>query len=573
MKNLILFILLITCLMATAHSRQGTVNKGKSFKSILLESTDHLKQNIARDLKQSVGMDEFIVKLQLEVNESKLKELRGIPTKSKNSLQDYELPGLFIDGTDNYSDSSLKDVTKEDILLSLKNVKIELSYYQDQYDQDFLKASLVKLVKFNLPLLRDDQIQITVTKEVAPYKKFLDKKEKEKERGGSFLNFWNDYYVSVSIALIVLALVLATFGYMVFYGGFGKITEAIKNKTVPVSDGNRIQSIPELRPQIPDYHENFGADDFESHVQAQSHLAEIVKREPKLCNEIVILKLLVSDYRSLVILLDVLPKDKRELFLANLDQDKRDAFKDYIVTQGPAVLRDDQQLKAQVIKMIKLIKVASLSPLDLHRIVMVDVASEIKGRDLQILMKAANVKEKHFLSENLSIPELAQLFQQDILSAEDLKDQNLSLNQSEMVDLIMKVGSIGYVARTQGISAKLIDVYAHIETGKGEILAETFGIGPEMRFQNLFIGHQVEALKYLEGLSFNSLVGLFPLLTPIMQEETLKFLPELLSERLKFSNKNITSEGLRLKSDFYFHLRSMALSEKSLIVDPNVLAA
>jgi hypothetical protein len=271
--------------------------------------------------------------------------------------------------------------------------------------------------------------------------------------------------------------------------------------------------------------------------------------------------------------LDVLPKEKRELFLANLDQDKRDAFKDYIVTQGPAVLRDDQLLKAQVIKMIKLIKVASLSPLDLHRIVMVDVASEIKGRDLQILMKAANVKEKHFLSENLSIPELAQLFQQDLLSAEDLKDQNLSLNQSEMVDLIMKVGSIGYVARTQGISAKLIDVYAHIETGKGEILAETFGIGPEMRFENLFIGHQVEAMKYLEGLSFNSLVGLFPLLTPIMQEETLKYLPELLSERLKFSNKNITSEGLRLKSDFYFHLRSMARSEKSLIVDANTRAA
>ena len=129
MKNLILFILLITCLMATAHSKQSTVGKGKSFKSILLESTDYLKQNIGRDLKQSVGIDEFIVKLQLEVYESKLKELRGIPTKSKNSLQDYELPGLFIDGTDNYSDSTLKDLTKEDVLLSLKNVKIELSYY------------------------------------------------------------------------------------------------------------------------------------------------------------------------------------------------------------------------------------------------------------------------------------------------------------------------------------------------------------------------------------------------------------------------------------------------------------
>lgn len=557
MKTNLIQLILLSTFMFNSYA-QVKEHKGKPLKSVRIEATDYLKKNISHDLQQSVGLKEFALKLDLEIDEKKLQEILGSPIENTNKLKGYDLPGLFVDGSDRYRHSIFREASKEDVILALKGVKIQLLYYEDHYTHEFMQDSLLKMVSYNLPLLNLAQIDIKVEKEAATYKSLIKSKE------GKFLSFWNENFQTTTFAFLIGFFVLALLVAFSLKGGFGKVTEAIKNKTVGASSGANLQSNSPVKEQNSEYRGPVEADHFESYIQANSYLAEMVNKESKLCNEIILLKLIVADYMALTILFDVLPRDKREMFMANIDKEKRDAFKDYIVNQGSAFLKDEHRLKNEAVKMIKLIKVASLAPTDLYHIVMVNAASELKSHELKELMKAATIKEKAFLSEAMSPIQLAQMFQEDILGAQDLGGQNGELDKSETVDLIMKTGSFRHHNKSQTLSAKLIEVYAQIETNKGELLADSIGIEPSMRFDSLFQSNEKSALIYLESLDFSKLSSLFPLLTAKMQEKALISLPELLAERLKFANKNISSEGLTIKGEFYFYLRSLSQSENRL---------
>ena len=116
-------------------------------------------------------------------------------------------------------------------------------------------------------------------------------------------------------------------------------------------------------------------------------------------------------------------------------------------------------------------------------------------------------------------------------------------------------------------------MYAQIETSKAELLADTIGISPSLRFEFLFASYEQEGLKYIQDMDYNNLSALFPLLIENMQEKVLSCLPELLAERLKFSRKVINAESLKLKGEFYFYLKALSENDRSNAIGNSSLAA
>ena len=553
----------------------GKLTDSKAVQSTVIEASTHLKQELTRELKQSIGLDEFVLKVELRIDEKKLQQTLGVNEEDWKKLEGLSLPGLFVEGKEGLADSPVRQVKKEDILMSLRGVKIDLVFYQSNYTPEFLTGALKKIVAFNVPQLTDSQIEIVPAKAEATYRptghtaeetiiKAFNKPLDVKMIKSEFENFWNAYYKPILLGAAAIVLALGFIVAFALRGSLGNLAEVIKTKTFGSTSSQSAAPVARAETPAQSYKQDSQTDTFESYMQANEYLSTMVNRESKVFNEVIILKLMAEDFVSLTILLDVLPKEKRDIFLANLDQSKKERFKEFIVGHGTSVLKDETLLKEEAIKMIKLVKVASLSPDELYQIVMRDMVTSMGTQELSTLMKASAENERAFMCDQLESSQLAFMVQSESLSPEDLELEATVLTKAEMVDLLIKASSIRGFKKTKIRKEKLESVYAQVETDKAEVLADAMGLSPNLRFEFLFTSFKDSALKYLEGMDFDGLSLLYPLLTESMRKEVLASLPELMAERLKFAKKKINADSLRLKGDFYFYLRSHSDTEEDV---------
>jgi hypothetical protein len=563
-----ILILLFVFLSLSLQAQAGLEN-------LKMEASHHLKQELVGELKQSIGLEEFTLSVMVEVDQKNLHKALGIPEQNGKNMH---LPGLFIEGKEGSAHTGYSQASKEDILLNLKRVKINISYSQENYTQDFLIASLKKITAMNLPNLKDHQIEVTAVLGTAPYRKPNTKVSSQPVdvnlTPGPFQSFWDQNYKFILIAAGLVVFALSYFLTYSLKGGLGSLAEVIKSKTFSAgSNSSAGPSAATAKSQGPMAPAESGRDNFESYIQATEYLTTMISKDTKVFNELVILKLLVEDYTSLIILLDVLGKEKRDQFISNIDGDKKERFREFIVSQGHSVLKDEVFLKIEAVKMIKLVKVASLSPNELYEIVVNEFISSLNPAELAQLMKIADTAEKQFISGLMNSDQLALLIQNETISPDELDTESVKLSESEIIDLMIKSSAIRDGKKSAIRREKLESVYAQIETSKAEILADALGLEAHLRFEFLFTEFRDLGLKYLEGMNYEALSMLYPLLTEGMQKELLSSLPELLSERLALAKKKVNAESLKHKGDFYFYLRSLSNSQEVDMVPHLKLAA
>ena len=577
MKNLLLIALFI---LSSTGFAQSKFSDNKEIRSTVLEASNHLKLELTRELKQSIDLREFTLSVQIKVDEKKLRKTLGVSEEDWSKLEDMQLPGLFVEGKEGYAQSAFEKATKEDILISLKDVKVNIIYYQDNYTQDFISDSLKRIVVQNVPNIDASQIEVMTSLEAAPYRskneeslaKVLSKPLEVNVKSGAFQSFWDNYYKFIIAAASLALLGLGVFLASSLKGGLGTLADVIRTKTLSSTGSNAIEN--RSSPSQENFaRSDFSGDAFESYVQANEYLASMVTKEPKVFEEVIMLKVIVEDYPSLVTLLDVVAKDKREAFINNIEADKKARFKEFIVNQGHAVFQNESVLKEEAIKTIKLIKRAALSPDELYQMVVTDFVTGLDQSELGQLLKLSTPYEKSFITNLLGPNQMALMLQTDMLTAEELEIEPTEMSESEILDILMKFHQIRGTKKFSVRKEKLESVYAQVETGKAEILADAMGLETELRFETLFARFQDSGLKYLEGMNYEKLSKLYPLLTEMMQTELLKALPELLGERLKLTKKTVTADSLKEKGDFYFYLRALADTEMVESVPTLKLAA
>lgn len=558
-------ILLLIAALPSLTSAQDRQTKNKQYQIAMMEAQAFAKAHLIQEIKGATGLNEFNLQVELEIDERKLKSVLGIIKDERNKHNGVQLPGLFMHGEEgNTVDLSL--AKKEDLLISLKRIKINLSYHQDKYPKTSLESVLERIVTYNYPKLLDSQKELTVSKEATPYLEISNKQ-------GLFVSFWDEHFKTIFLALLVFSALVVIVGFTLKLG-LSRISDVIKSKNLASNDqGSRVT---ERNPSISAGQKPWqvsGPEIFESYMQASEHLVTLMTKESKVCNEIIILKLMVEDFIGLTILLDLLPKDKKELFFNNLDSKKRERFKDYILGAGSSILREEAKLKEETIKMIKLIKITALSPEDLYRIVLVDLIGSLQPHEAQALLSKCSDVEKAFVCDQIGPAQIALYLQTEVLAASDLELEDSDLSKEESVELIIKASGLRKLVKSHSKQGKFEQVYAQIETSKAELLADTIGISPSLRFEFLFASYEQEGLKYIQDMDYNNLSALFPLLTENMREKVLGSLPELLAERLKFSRKVINAESLKLKGEFYFYLKEISENDRSNALNNSSLAA
>ena len=548
--------LVFFCYSSLSFAQEAPL-KNKSWRPALMEAQAFTKDQLTRDFKGATGLNEFILQVTLEIDERKLENILGNSRENVKKLDGFQLPGLFKPTKEGYSTIDLRQPTKEDLLISLKKIKVSVSYYKEKFPQASIEAIISKIIASNYPMLGDNQKEISILKEANHYPDEIRTKKQT-------LSFWGENFKEIIFSGLFIVLLVASIG-LTLKGGMSKISEVIKSKKIEsspksdrVNDGQRSSEISKpssLKSPTPET--------FESYVHASDHLANLVIKESKICNEIIVLKLMVEDFMGLSIMLDILAKDKKELFFNNLEHHKKERYKDFIVATGSEILNDEAKLKEETIKIIKLIKITALSPENLYRIVLVDLVTSLQEHETKSLIISCTNDEKAFVCDRIPPEQIAMFLQNETLSAEDIGMEVTDLTKEESVELIIKASSLKKWGKVLARQEKLELVYAQIEITKAELLAETIGIKPTMRFEFLFAKYQTEGLRYIQDMNYDELSALYPLLTKSMQEKVLESLPELLSERLNFSKKVINAQSLKLKGEFYFYLKAFSENDNS----------
>jgi hypothetical protein len=572
MKKLFSFILFLV-FSSVAFATQDN----HSFKVSRERATNELRLFLIRELQQSVGLKEFFVTVELTVDKEDL-DKRIKVFDAGESLSDVDLPGFYYSaGPDKMQ---LSDYTDEMIFQHLKEVKIGLTYHQTNYSADFLNSKIKQVVKVKFPEMTEDSINVETKLEEAPYKtelkdnledilnRFLSSPLKVMLAEKDFSRFWNaNYkYIFAFVAIFIgLSVAVLTFSLS---GKIGSIADVIKSKTF--GGQGLLQTPPAQTLELKQASQGINHEEtFESYVSALEHLRLMTQQEQKLFNEVLVLKLITEDFPTLLVILDVLQKERKDNFLGNMDKGKKERFKNYLVGSGQKALRDETFLKEQAVRTIKLIKVAALFPADLYYMVAVDLICSLGTNELSELITSSSSAEKAFVVELVGPNELAYLIQKDSLSVADIKSPSKVLSKEDIVELLVKAANILGKHRVQLRSEKLELIYSQLEAEKAETFAETVDLDPSIRFEFLFSAHKESALQYLQGLNFERIASIYPLLPSIIQEDLLNELPELLGERLKFTRRDISAESLKLKGEFYFYLRSLADKNASEISKSN----
>jgi hypothetical protein len=578
MKNLNLHIILF-CMMITST----LVYAKTSLQGGKLRVSNHLREIFTHELERSTGMKEFHLKVDVTINEDKLFEQLGGNVSDREQYSDIKLPGLYLEGQEQFWKDKFDQANMEDILLSLSTVKMSVQYNDVKHDEAFIKSSIYNIVASVLPSLAAGGLKLDLSKSVFnnsraetqlnnPNDTLVETLKKPLNvalEEGSFTKFLNDYYAYLIGGVFLLLGLFYLSQNIVLKRGFNGLVDVIKNRA---SKSQAAASSAPRRAESTSQHipDQLDLNSFKSYVEASQYLKDIAASEPRVFEEVLLLKFMAEDFSSIIVLMDVIPKSQREGFINNMEQEKRLRLKNFILDSGSALMKDDASMRGEAVKLIKLIKIASYSPGDLTRMVLSDICQSLDMNSMEKLLVACTQVEQSILVDFIAASNLALYVQSGTLAVETIQLIDSDPSHQDLLDIVIKASMIVGAKKSLLKREKLEEVYAQLETSKAEMLADTLGISSEFRLEYLFNKHSTLALEYLEALEFDELSALFCLLTEEMQEKLRGELPELLSERLNFSKKVVTHASLQAKGEFYKYLRSLSLEDIELRGTPEL---
>jgi hypothetical protein len=535
-----------------------------------LKVANYLREHLVSDFARSTGMENFRVTVTVDIDQAKL--LKGLTRTGEDlgKYEDLDLPGLYLQGQQEQQKNIIEKAELEDLLLAVDRADVALHHQESAYSESVLRDNLRKLVSDLLPAIGAEGIAVVVNQTdplLAPVVRPPSSTQQlvqalRKPLGvvfdqGNFAKFFNTYFAHVIGGAGLLFLLFLLSQYQVLRSGFSKVAESLSARPAATTMASTAQPTQALREAVRGFAEAPGLDSFKSYLEASEHLKQTAAREPEIFEEILLLKLMSEDFRAILILMDVLNKKQKDAFLGNMAEDKKARFKSFIVEDGTRILKDDAALKQEAVKLIKLVTVASYAPEDLVAVILADACEGLPVGTMRRLLADCTDKEKIVLVDFIATDALAVLLHDGTIGMEALNLVEVEATHQELLDLVVRASLLIGHRRRDVKRGKLEQVYGQLETEKAELLADTLGIDPALRLDNLFARHETRALEYLEALDFGELAALYGFLAPETQARVLAQMPDLLAERLKFAKRTATHDSLKAKGVFYDFLRAL----------------
>jgi len=584
-KILFIFNLYILLGMQTVFAK-GVFDDHK-VKTAVSNTELELNSRIKAEILQSTGLKSFQVEAKYKVNYKGLEKSLGVVQQKNDNLDNYKLPGLFVENNSGYAGTFLRDVNSQDIIKNITSVDIKFFHNKGNFNKSVLTSVVKRAVKNNLTHLSVNRIGVEFEIEENPFGKDKDivdvlsnplqidlgsKELKIDFQRSEFSQYLDENFKELGpMALVGLGLILIV-GLGMFAWGASRVASSISNKDIKINmpsggsaapTASAVTNAPQVGSQS-----GPGQEEFKSYIEVLETLKGVMKIESDLLMEMILISSLTEDFVFLMIMFDILPKDQKNKLITNLDPSVQKKFKEYLVNGAMKSYENEKELKAKAIKLIKLVKVSSLDPGELYKIILSDYCGTVNTQNLCQFIQECNKSELSFLVDIVEPVVISFAINKEYIDASDVFVREVTnFEKQDIVELIVKMSMFIKKATVPSEENKLHQVFAYMNSKNDADVIEEMGIDPRFTMANLFYKHEAKASEYLNGLSFEQMTLVCALLPDEVVSTFTSSLPELLQERIGVVTFKMTPEGAQLKGDFYLFLKKEELSAE---VDQNV---
>ncbi len=590
MKMKKLSLLLSLCMLFSMQSvfAKGIVDDHK-IKAAIANTELELNSRIKAEISQSTGLNLFQIKAKYTVDYKKLGKSLGVVQEKNDNLENYKLPGLFVENEGGYTESLYREVTNQDIIKNIKSVNIEFFHNKENFNRSVLTSIVKRAVKNNISHLSTNRVNVKYSIEQSAFaqdKSLVDVLEDplEIDLGGKelridftrseFSQYWDQNFKDLGPKALIGLGILALLGLGIFAWGASRIAGSINNKDIKVNipNGGAGASAPAGNSAAQEINMSSATtqEEFKSYIEVLDTLKGVMKIESDLLMEMILIASLTEDFVFLMILFDILPKEEKNKLISNLEPGVQKKFKEYLVNGAMKSYENEKELKAKAIKLIKLVKVSSLDPGELYKIILSDYCGSVNTNNLCQFIQECNKAELSFMVDIVEPVVISYAINKQYIDASDVFVREVTnFEQQDIVELIVKMSMFIKQATVPSEDNKLHQVFAYMDSKNDAEYAKDMGIDTRFTMANLFYNNETQAVEYLNGLSFEQITAVCALLPDEVVETFTASLPEILQERLSVVKFKMTPEGAQLKGDFYLFLKKIEMSEEEYEVVEN----
>ncbi|MGK0367766.1 MAG: hypothetical protein ACI9QD_000905, partial [Thermoproteota archaeon] len=494
------------------------------------------------------------------------------------STKDYNLPGLFIENKLAQELMGHREVSDQDILQSVASIDIIVFHHVKELNEKSLLKNIKRNIKQRLPQLLEKNISISIMLEDAAVSNTTDSMEdiakalknplkvdkvKVDLENSEVPKMISDLMTKLSKnSLIVIGLLIMLFiGVLIWC--MLKLTKAIRDKKIEIPAGNGTTAPAVIRQTEPEKKQRTVSNDtnvFESYIDVLSILKTTITENSQIVIKLIDVAATIKDFELIIVILDVIEKDQKSVFYNSLPINIRKAFKDYVVSKAIKTYQDEERLKERAIKVIKLIKVASLDETEFYRIMLNDFCQSIADTDLTPVFLECTAKEVSYLINIIDPVQISYAISKGTIKPNVIFNKSYEqLNKSELMDLIVKISSHLDTFTKQSNDNKLQQIFAHLHTNDEGQAAQEMGIDTKFTLDSLFSQYESQAINYLNRMNFQDISQIYALLSQPIIDKLMTSLPELLRERLLNIKIDITNNGVKLKGELYNYLYTLEI--------------
>ncbi len=547
-KMLMLFILITSSSFASSTAEQKQELRKKVYKAQLF-----IKNSINRDLSGLSGKTNFILDIDLKVNDKKIFEEVGGLDNKWDKLKAMQLPGLFVEHNAQEDLKEIKPIMVETVLSHIEKISISIISPKEIEDVKSFKSTITKILKSNYNRFDkvETEINIKVDKNLLKSKVVTDIKAFTTQK----TEIPQEVYVYVAAGLLLFLGIL-------FYI-FRDLSGSVKGVKGSIEDKDFSSNITLDSFPSPKKEESFNSPEknLQSDTSAKefgayvTEMRELLVDYSDVFSEMIAFNMETESFVDLVVLMEVVPSETRKSVYAQLPKEKVEKFRSYLMENGEALYSSEADLKAHAKNMVGLLKLSSIDPERFYSYYFKNIIKRLDSTQIKKILKSSSVNElmhlvKYAQSSKVAYAMMDSGFDQMLLSCD-----YRSLEQTEVKVYLEKIAKTCFATNVSKYTDVREKLLPFLNGDLEEVVLGKLKLNKILAFEDLINAQFDFVVNYVKSLVSSDRRGLLATLSEETRRRIIMELPEILSEQLmSIEDYTITESSLYLKSVLYNEL-------------------
>lgn len=541
---LICFLLSFNVLSQFTEDQKVELNK-KIYKTELF-----LKEKVLNDLTSMLGSNSLLLSVSLKVDENAVFNEAGGLDDKWNKVKDMQLPGLFLDSGSQESLKEVDSITEESVLAHIKTLAINLTVTQSNIDLQKAKVLTELVVKSNYSRADaiDLQVQVNYSAPViAPQIQNLSSKVQSIAP-----------YIGIALCFLVVGMIGLYLAISNFKKSIQGLNEIIEKKDFGGSISLKQPQIPQesqKRKKSAALTNNSSALAVDKYYELVQKIRENLESHYEVISQMISFNFHLEEYQKIVVLMEVIPADKRDRVYASLPSANVKKFKDYLIFNGDDLYDDGNLLLEAAKDIIKMISLSTINSENFYSYYLKEISSGLNVKEISTIINDLTINEFMYFIEFVDKASLGFAMASSQFDSMKLTADYRALDQAEVKLCVDKISKSLMVNSNQKALDPRESILPFLTGEMEKVVSSKLNIDETHTFDYLVKNNLSKVADYLKDLQYEDMVSTLSLFKEPLRDDLIVKMPDILAERLLKETYALSKASLSMKSVLIRHLQ------------------